>query len=111
MTIDWRAVSDRVRIVTGVPDRNDLRDAARQLSVSEAQLRDAVTGRFRLGWQKVLSAVVRQHGIDPSWILTGRYDGTTHTASLEGDRVEVELLMKRLVAEAISAPERRASAR
>jgi hypothetical protein len=97
--------------VTGVPERNDLRDAAGQLAVSDAQLRDAVTGRFRLGWLKVLSAVVREHGIDPSWMLTGRYDGTTHRASLEGDRIEIELLMKRLVAETVSAPERRLSAR
>lgn len=34
---------------------------------------------------EVLAAVIRVYGIDPSWLLTGQYDPSTHRSVMEGD--------------------------
>jgi hypothetical protein len=99
VTIDWRAVSERIRSLIGASSEPDLPGAALRLGVTERQLREAVSGRSRFGSLKVLAAVVRVYGLDPSWLMTGEYDGTTHRASLEGDQAEIDLLLKRLVRE------------
>ena len=33
----------------------------------------------------VLTAVVREYGIDPCWLLTGDYDSATHRRSIDAD--------------------------
>jgi hypothetical protein len=97
VTIDWRAVSERIRSLVESSSEPDLPAAAQQLGVSESQLREAVSGRSRFGSLRVLAAVIRVYGVDPSWLMTGEYDGTTHRASLEGNRAEIDLLLKRLI--------------
>lgn len=108
MTIDWRAVSERIRSLVSASAGPDILGAAQRLGVSEAQLGEAVSGRSRFGSLKVLAAIVRVYGLDPTWLVTGEYDGTTHRASLEGDRGEIDLLLKRLVREASRPHERSA---
>jgi hypothetical protein len=106
VTIDWPAVSARIRALIIASGQPELAGAAQRLGVSETQLREAVSGRSRFGSLKVLAAVVRVYGLDPSWLIIGEYDGTTHRASLEGDRAEIDLLLKRLVREASRPAER-----
>jgi hypothetical protein len=109
VTIDWRAVAERIRVLIDASSEPDLSTAAQQLGVSESQLREAVSGRSRFGSVRVLAAVVRVYGLDPSWLIRGEYDGATHRTALEGDRAEIDLLLKRLVREAGRPPEPRAS--
>lgn len=97
MAVDWRAVGDRIRGLVSASDQANLALAAQRLRVSESQLRDAVNDRWRVASMNVVVAVVIVYGLDPTWVLTGTYDSATHRTALEGDRAEIELLVKRLV--------------
>lgn len=33
---------------------------------------------------EVLAAVIREYGVDPTWLLTGIYDGGSHRVAMEG---------------------------
>lgn len=33
----------------------------------------------------VITAIVREYGVDPTWLVTGEYDAQTHRMALEAD--------------------------
>lgn len=37
---------------------------------------------------EVLTAVIREFGVDPTWLVTGAYDAGTHRAALETGDVD-----------------------
>ena len=108
MRIDWGGVAERISALVTASGQENVAGSALRLGVTEPQLREAMSGRSRFGSLKVVTAVIREFGLDPSWLVTGEYDATTHRAALEGDRHEIDSLVKRLVRDAHRPADRRA---
>ena len=98
------AVADRVRAVLALCVEDNLTTAARRLKVSESTLRIALDPNWPQQTLDILVAVVEQCGIDPSFLLTGEYNASTHRAALENDRAFVERLLIRIAAGASALP-------
>jgi hypothetical protein len=96
MPLDWEQVSSRIKDVLNLGDADDLRRAAARLDVRALQVEEAIDRRSRLATLKVAAAIVREHGIDPSWLLTGTYDAATHRVGLQKNRDEIDRLLKKL---------------
>lgn len=64
--------------IAGNPDGWDLERAAAELGVSTEALREVAERLTRVPPLDVLEKVIRRYGVDPSWLLTGRYDSRTH---------------------------------
>lgn len=71
------AIAARIRGLLGGQD-SSLSDAARRLKVDEVSLRMSVDTIAPYPTVDVIAAVVREYGVDPTWLLTGDYDATTH---------------------------------
>jgi len=71
--IDKRAVAERIRglLVGGQPA---IRDWTQRLGVSPLALQMSVDEEDPFPTFDVLSALVREQGVDPVWLLTGQYD-------------------------------------
>lgn len=86
--LDHVSLAARVQGLLHARFKGDVAAAAQQLEVDEQELRAVVEGTDQphLG---VLSALIREYGIDPCWLLTGEYDYDLHRRALldieEGD--------------------------
>jgi hypothetical protein len=98
--LDWNGVSGRIRGLVSMSDQAQLSAAANRLGVEERHLRDAIEQQSRTSTLKVIAAIVRVYGLDPTWVLTGTYDSTTHRVAIQRDSSEIEVLLSRLVANA-----------
>jgi len=68
-------------------------DIASRLHVDEAELRMTVDSESPRPTMDVLLAVIREYGVDASWLLTGEYDLATHRRIAEADRsVAIEVV-------------------
>lgn len=92
--VDWKAVAGRIQgLIT--PTRQDaFATTARRLGVEERQLRDAISGMSRVSVMPVLASVARLFGLDPTWLLTGRYDSSTHRVALQGNTEEISAMIR-----------------
>jgi hypothetical protein len=79
---DAAAIAARVRALVGGHDHSEI--AARRLGVSELALRVTTDEDEPMPTLTVLAAVVRELGVDPTWLLTGSYNAVTHRRVLEG---------------------------
>jgi hypothetical protein len=95
--LDWAGVLDRIKGLVSMSDQAQQQSAATLLGVDERHLRAAVKQESRLSTLKVVAAVVRVYGLDPTWILTGNYDAATHRIALQGDSATIDQLLSRLV--------------
>jgi lambda repressor-like predicted transcriptional regulator len=93
-TIDRSGVAARLRelLFASAPPGTGV--IAETLGVRESMLRDSIDVARPHPWIEVLLAVIRRYGVDPTWILTGRYDHATHREALE-DEGSVERLLAR----------------
>jgi hypothetical protein len=107
MAIDWRGVAERIRGLVRVEDEQELLAAAERMGVDARYLRESLDGTSRLSALRVVNAVVRTYGLDPSWVLTGVYDAQTHKAALRQDANEIDTTIRRLVSGAGAAGDRR----
>jgi len=96
MAVDWSGVSERIKGFIGMSDQAQLPAAAAKLGVEERHLRDAIRLQSRFSTLKVIGAMVRVFGLDPSWVLTGRYDPATHRVAMEGDSATIDALLSEL---------------
>ena len=53
----------------------------------------------------VVAAVVRDYGVDPTWLLTGEYNSATHRSSLELKTDELPAAINEVIAAARLAEE------
>jgi hypothetical protein len=83
-TFDRIAIAERLRELIGGPHR-DLSDIAERLGLEELSLRMSIDEESPHPTVEVLAAVIKQYGIDPTWLLTGVYDASTHRSSMEDD--------------------------
>ena len=67
---------------------------AESLGVRESMLRASIDETSPRPWVEVVLAVIRRYGVDPTWILTGDYDQSTHRQALE-DEPAIERLLAR----------------
>jgi hypothetical protein len=83
--VDRTGIAARLRGLLGGPDNPDLGDVADRLGVEELSLRTSIDELSPHPTVEVLAAVIRVYGIDPSWLLTGKYDANTHRSVMEGE--------------------------
>jgi hypothetical protein len=98
MSIDWTAVTERVRQMTRATTPEEVRELAAHIGVAEPVLQAAMVGRSRLAVIKVIAALVRR-GVDARYMLTGDVDPSLMRRMLEREPHEVEDMVKRLIAD------------
>ena len=82
---DRKEIAERVRELIAGQDGGDLSLTARRFGVEEVSLRMSIDEVSPFTTIDVLTAVVGLYGVDPTFLLTGHYDSTTHRRVLEGD--------------------------
>ena len=88
--LDPLAISTRLRALFGA---NGIVATAARLRVPRVELRRALDNKAPNPSIDVLTAVVREYGVDPSWLIHGEYNSATHYAALEnGDVTPITLL-------------------
>ncbi|HVX39467.1 MAG TPA: hypothetical protein VHB25_07825 [Gemmatimonadaceae bacterium] len=80
---DPKSIALRIRGLLGGQDRGVIAAAARRLGVSEVALRITIDDIEPHPTLEVILAVVREYGIDPTWLLTGEYDPTSHRLAVD----------------------------
>ena len=80
--IDARAIAERIRILIGDQTVGRM-ELALRLGVTESALRRTIDSTSPRPTLDVLAAVVREYGVDPTWLVFGEYDAATHRVSLE----------------------------
>ena len=86
-TLDRTGIAERLRELLGGQDRGNLGATAGRLGIEELSLRLSIDELSPHPTVEVLAAVVREYGVDPTWLLTGRYDTATHRSAMETDDV------------------------
>jgi hypothetical protein len=104
--IDARTIAERIRGIIGGQDAGIIEATARRLSVSEVALRMSVDEHEPHPTIEVIAAVVREHGVDPSWLISGQYDSATHRAALGEEAALSRAELVRLVANQLSTADR-----
>ncbi len=93
-------VAMRVRALIGEDGQAQLSGLARRLHVDLDSLRACIDDRAPRADSLVLAAIVREFGVDPSWLVSGEYNAATHHAALDEDllasRNGLPMLIKRL---------------
>lgn len=91
------AVAERLRGILGGQDRGMIEASARRLGVSEVALRMSIDETDPHPAIEVLVAVVRAYGVDPSWLVSGVYDATTHRAAVEDEAAVTKEELARMI--------------
>jgi hypothetical protein len=81
---DRAGIAERLRGLLAGQDAGDLARTAARLGVEEISLRMSLDQISPHPTVEVLASVIRVYGIDPAWLLTGRYDPQSHRAAMEG---------------------------
>jgi len=84
--VDPGAIAARIRSLVGAPNFEGLEAVAQRLRVPEFALRLSLDDKAPQPTLDVLAAIVREYGVDPSWLIHGVYDSSTHNAVLDGER-------------------------
>ena len=80
--IDRTGTAKRVRALVSANDGGDTATVARRLHVTESALRSTIDELAPYPTVEVLVGIIREYGVDPTWLLTGTYDPETHRKSL-----------------------------
>ena len=83
---DRFSVASRVRTLVDHQDDSDLAAIARRLRVDELEFRMTIDKESPRPTMDVLLAIIREYAVDPTWLLTGDYDSSTHRRAVDGDR-------------------------
>ena len=93
MAVDWEGIAGRIKGLISMSDRAQVESAATRLGVDQQTLRLALQQESPTATLTVLNAVIRVYGLDPTWVMTGKYDAGTHRVALGGDAATVEQLL------------------
>lgn len=72
-----------MRSLIGAQDNGELGETAARLGLEEVSLRMSIDEDSPHPTVEVLAAVIREYGVDPTWLLTGVYDASTHRSAME----------------------------
>src|ERR1043166_9833456 len=84
--IDRHAIAARIRGLIGGQDHGIIERTARRLEISEVTLRISTDELDPHPTLEVLDALVREYGVDPTWLMTGDYDAASHRRGVGGGR-------------------------
>ena len=90
------AIASRIRGLMGGEELS-MSDAARRLRVDELSLRMSVDDLAPYPTVDVIAAVVREYGVDPTWLLTGEYDSATHRTMEDKHTGELPIAIHALI--------------
>ena len=90
------AIAARIRGLIGGQDVS-LSDAARRLKVDEISLRMSVDELAPYPTVDVIAAIVREYGVDPTWLLIGEYDAATHRTIADKQTGELPIALHALI--------------
>jgi hypothetical protein len=94
---DAPAIAARIRALAGGRGHGDPATLALRLFVSEHSLRSSIDELLPRPTLDVMSGIVREFGVDPTWLVTGRYDPATHHAALQDGDDELRRAIGRLI--------------
>jgi hypothetical protein len=98
---DRGRIAERIRGLIAGQDSGDLALTAKRLGVDEVSLRMSVDELAPYPTIDVLAALVVHYGVDPSYLVSGRYDEQTHRRALATPESAVEAV--RSVAEHVTS--------
>ena len=84
-TFDRAGIAERLRALISGQYAGDVARAAERLRVEELSLRMSIDDLSPHPTVEVILAAIREYGVDPTWLLTGKYDSNSHRAAIEGD--------------------------
>jgi len=90
------AIAARIRGLIGGQEVN-APDAAKRLRVDEVSLRISIDELAPYPTVDVIAAVVREYGVDPTWLLVGEYDSNTHRNMADKHTGELPLAINHLI--------------
>ena len=94
-TVDRWRIAVRIRaLLYAAIRRAGLRAVAADLDVTAESLQVSIDLQNPHPSVEVLLAVIRYHGVDPTWLLTGEYDLATHREALENPASAASLLAR-----------------
>ncbi len=82
---DPKSVAARVKGLIGGQDNGLIAITARRLGVNEVALRITIDDLEPHPTLEVIMAVVRVYGVDPTWLVTGEYDPTSHRLAMDDE--------------------------
>ena len=95
LTVDRWRIAVRIRaLLYATIRRSGVRVVAADLDVSSESLQASIDLQKPHPSVEVLLAVIRYHGVDPTWLLTGEYDLATHREALENPASAMALLAR-----------------
>jgi hypothetical protein len=106
MTDSWENARVAARLRGLLSGQGDVAHLAARLRVQETALRMSIDEVSPFPTMDVIIAVVREYGVDPTWLFTGEYDAGTHRAALEAAAEEVPRVVRRVVHDTPSVPMR-----
>lgn len=89
-SFDRTAISARLRSLLTANHEN-VDAVAERLGVDELSLRLSLDELSPHPTVEVLDAVIREFGVDPTWLLTGKYDSGSHRLAIEEGNIEAVL--------------------
>ena len=69
--IDFGAISGRIRVLLGSPNASETDELAERLRLNPRSLRHALDARNPRPTLAVILALIRDYGVDPSWLREG----------------------------------------
>jgi hypothetical protein len=93
VVVDWKGIAGRINGLISMSDRAQIESAAARLGVDQQTLRLAVHDKSPTATLKVINALIRVYGLDPTWVMTGQYDAATHRAAMEGDAKKIDEML------------------
>ena len=94
---DRRDIAARIRALIVDQSAAGLNAVAGRLRVDEQALRRSIDEALPDPAIDVLVAIVRDLGVDPTWLLTGEYAAATHERALESDDSGIVIVLKELM--------------
>jgi hypothetical protein len=82
-SFDRAGTAERLRSLFGKHDDSSFETTAERLGVSELSLRMSVDEESPHPTVEVMAAAIEYYGVDPAWLVTGRYDPASHRSSLK----------------------------
>ena len=81
--LDLTAIAVRIRALIARNDDVDVEATADRLHVEQHALSRSIQMQHPRPSLRVIAAIVREYGVDPSWLVYGEYDATAHALALE----------------------------
>lgn len=90
-------IAARLRGLIGGQHLGNLGAVAAKLGVDEVSLRMSIDELAPYPTVDVLAAVIIEYGVDPSWLLTGEYNKSTHRNSAEAARGQAASVIRAML--------------